>query len=226
MAPAEALVEVSAVLEIRQPPAGNRLYFWALQASFSDDSGHAHGGAHLGLQWNARHPDNCAVNWGGYAGNGCLLAGSASPLASAPQDPNTRDYRWQAGRRYRLHIGPCADRAGWWRGTVSDLQTGEASVVRDLYGDGGGDRLAAPVVWSEVFARCDDPSVQVRWSELGATTVDRRTVRPRGVEVSYEAHTAGGCDNTDVVADVDGVVQVTNTDRITGPGAIITWPPG
>lgn len=218
-------MEVSAVLEVRQPPAVDRLYFWALQASFTDRVGHAHGGAHLGLQWNGRHPDSCAANWGGYAGNGHLLEGSASALASAPQDPNTRDYHWRPGRQYRLHIGPSADRRGWWRGTITDLETGVASVVRDLYGDGGGDRLGAPVVWSEVFARCDDPAVVVRWSDMAATTADGQVLRPRGVEVSYEPHAAGGCDNTNVVGDDDGVVQVTNTDRITGHAAILALPP-
>lgn len=223
--PGPALLEVSAVLEIQQPPAVDRLYFWALQASFTDDARHAHGGAHLGLQWNARHPKSCAANWGGYAGDGLLLEGSPSPLASAPQDPNTRDYPWHAERRYRLHIGPSVDRAGWWRGTITDLESGTASVVRDLHGDGGGNRLTGPVVWSEVFARCDDPSVRVRWSDMQALTVDGEVLRPRGVEVSYEPHAAGGCDNTDVVAGGHGLVQVTNTARITGHAAIVALPP-
>lgn len=215
----EPLVEVAAVLEVVVPPTVDRLYFWALQASFVDDGGHR-GAAHLGLQWNRGHPGGRAVNWGGYAEAGGLLAGSPSPLPSAPDDPNTRDYPWQPGRRYRLRISPSPGLvAGQWQGEVTDLTTGQATVVRHLAG--GGDRLAAPVVWSEVFARCDHPSVAVRWSDLAAIGVSGRRIQPEGLAVSYEPGRAGGCDNTTVALDDHGVVQVTNTARTLPPGATI-----
>src|ERR1700710_3128770 len=60
------LVEVAATLEVLRAPTANRLYFWALQASFLSSTG-SHGAAHIGLQWNPRHPGSTAVNWGGYA---------------------------------------------------------------------------------------------------------------------------------------------------------------
>ncbi len=211
----EPLVEVAAVLEVVVPPTVDRLYFWALQASFLDGSTDC-GSAHLGLQRNRSHPDHGAANWGGYAPDGQVLDGSVSGLPSTPNDPNTRDYPWQPNRRYRLRISP-ADRG--WQGEVTDLTTGRTTVIRVL--NAGGDRLAAPVVWSEVFARCDHPSVTVRWSGLEAVARSGRRVAPAGLSVSYEPSRAGGCDNTDVAVDEVGILQVTNTRRTTPPGATL-----
>jgi len=75
------------------------------------------------------------------------------------------------------------------------------------------DRLSAPIVWSEVFARCNDPSVTVRWSGLEATSLSGDKVVPRGLTVNYEAHAGGGCDNTTVAEDSEGVLQVTKASR-------------
>ena len=136
----------------RRPRA---LYFWALQASFLD-GGRSYGAAHIGLQWNPRHPSNAAVNWGGYADTGnvhSILKGSPSPLPSTPNDPNTRDYPWRPGVPYRLRISRVAS---GWRGEITDVSTGDVQHIRDLYA--GGDRLGGFVVWAEVFAACDDPS--------------------------------------------------------------------
>ncbi len=207
---ADPLVEVAAVLEVVEPPAVDRLYFWALQVSFLHGATHR-GAAHVGLQWNRNHPGGRAVNWGGYAESGGLLAGSPSPLPSAPDDPNTRDYQWEPGRPYRLRVAAAPGPPGRWRGEVTDLRSGRAAVVRDL--EAAGDRLASPVVWSEVFARCDHPSVTVRWSDLEATTATGEKVAPRALSVSYEASAAGGCDNTTVASDEHGVLQVTNAMR-------------
>ncbi|HVM06374.1 MAG TPA: hypothetical protein VM242_14500 [Acidimicrobiales bacterium] len=217
--PVPPLVEVSAVLEVVTPPAVDRLYFWALQVAFVD-RGADRGAAHVGLQWNRRHPGGRAVNWGGYAPGGGLLRGSASPLPSAPDDPNTRDLPWEPGRPYRLRVSRSPAGAGAWRGEVADVGTGAATVVRDLYA--GGDALARPVVWSEVFARCEHPSVTVRWSGFEAVTGAGERVRPTGLAVNYQATAAGGCDNTLSVPDGDGgVLQVTGTDRRATPGGLI-----
>ncbi|MDP9387511.1 MAG: hypothetical protein M3Q48_06170 [Actinomycetota bacterium] len=212
------LVEASAVLEVLVAPAVPRLYFWALQVSFRDDAGER-GGAHLGLQWNAGHRGGTAVNWGGYDGAGRVLEGSASELPSTPHDPNTRDYAWAPGVAYRLRVSPSPGLRGWWQGEVTDLASGRTEVVRHLHG--GGDRLASPMVWSEVFARCDHPSVAVRWSGLEARTASGERVRARAVRVNYQARATGGCDNTDVEVDGAGVVQRTNAERRTLPGAVI-----
>lgn len=220
--PSAPLVEVSAVLEVVVPPAVDRLYFWALQVGFVDGAADR-GAAHVGLQWNARHPGGRAVNWGGYAPAGGLLQGTSSALPSGPDDPNTRDYAWEPGRAYRLRVSPAPGRPGGWQGEVTDLATGEATVVRHL--DAGGDRLARPVVWSEVFARCEHPSVTVRWSELEGRTAAGRRVAPRGLAVNYQATAAGGCDNTTVVVDDAGVLQVTNAERLPPPpGGVIPLP--
>lgn len=215
LAPGDPLVEVSAVLEVLVAPAVDSLYFWALQASFA--GGGDRGAAHLGLQWNANHPGGGAANWGGYAPGGGLLRGTESPLPSTPRDPNTRDYPWRPRRPYRLRISPAAALPGHWQGEVTDVVTGEATVVRSL--DAGGDHLVAPVVWSEVFARCDDPSVSVRWSGFEGRTAAGERVEPRGLAVNYQATAAGGCDNTTVAVDGQGVVQTTNAARSVAGGA-------
>ena len=127
------LVEVAATIEVLRQPATDRLYFWALQTSFISDRG-THGAAHIGLQWNPRHPGNKAVNWGGYADVAdvrSILDGTPSPLPSTPADPNTRDYPWQEGVAYRLRVS----RASMgWQGSITDTSSGVTSVIRDLAG--------------------------------------------------------------------------------------------
>lgn len=218
LAPGDELVEVAAVLEVVVPPAVDRIYFWALQAGFAG-AGAGGGGAHVGLQWNPRHPGGTAVNWGGYAPDGSVLDGTGSDLASTPHDPNTRDYPWRPGRPYRLRVSPSPGRPGHWQGEVTDVVEGRTTVIRHLAG--GGDRVVGPVVWSEVFARCDDPSVSVRWSGLEGATASGARVTPRGLSVGFQARAAGGCDNTDVRLDGAGVVQTTNVTRTVATGAVI-----
>ena len=153
-----AWVAVDAVLEVLVAPSVPALSFWALQASFQD-RGRAAGAGHLGLQWHSGHPGSTAVNWGGYGPGGGELDGSTSSLPSAMGNVNTRDYRWGAGVGYRLrisHVGVAPGGLHVWRGEVTDLARGETTVVRDLFAEGSA--LTDAIVWSEVFARCDDPS--------------------------------------------------------------------
>ena len=74
--------------------------------------------------------------------------------------------------------------------------------MRDLYVPG--DRISGVVMWSEVFARCDDPSVAVRWSDPSATTIDGDVVHPDRVSTNYQTHVDGGCANTDSSPDGAG----------------------
>jgi hypothetical protein len=190
----EPLIEVAATLEVLLPPSVKRLYFWALQVTFASGR-RLRGGGHLGLQWNARHPGGTAVNWG--------------------------------GERYRFHIGPGGDapeglRA--WRGTVTHVESGTATVVRDLYVPA--DTIVSPVVWSEVFARCEHPMVSVRWSGLAARTIAGKIVRPSHVRVNYQARERGGCDNTTVAVDELGLLQVTSVERSVPQGATLPVPDG
>lgn len=200
--------EVSVVLEIIEAPVVPELYFWALQVSFVD-GGRQVGGAHLGLQWYSLHPGGTAVNWGGYRDGAGELDGQPSWLPSATANPNTRDFAWLPHRPYRLRIHGDGD--GWWTGEVTDVTTDETTVVRRLHA--GGTALASPIVWSEVFARCDDPSTAVRWSAFEP--------RPDALRVTYQSHANGGCANTSVVGDGDAVLQVTNADRQIPDGARI-----
>ncbi|MEM9038028.1 MAG: hypothetical protein AAGD18_25795 [Actinomycetota bacterium] len=210
---------VRVVLEVIEPPRVDRLYFWALQASFVD-RGRRFGGAHLGLQHHPSHPGRCAVNWGGYASAGGQLDGSASALPSARNNRNTRDFLWEPGRRYRLEIGAGSE-PGAWAGSVTDLGTDERTVVRELYP--GGVALATPMTWSEVFARCEHPGAAVRWSSPEVLVADRWQEVP-AASVSYQRRGDGGCDNTDVTVDDIGIVQRTAVERRTRPGTELRWP--
>jgi hypothetical protein len=205
--------EVAVTLEIVEPPSVDRLYFWALQASFLGGPGQ-HGGAHLGLQWNPRYPDHKAVNWGGYDTAGAILSGSASPLPSTPGDPNTRDFPWLPGRPYRLRIHRSPE-AGW-RGEVADVETGVATVVRDLHA--GGDHLARLMVWTELFCNCSDPRSVAAWSEPVALGLDGEPFSPRALRVNYEQR---GCPNTNSYSYGKRVFQATASERATAQGSLL-----
>ncbi|UDY37799.1 hypothetical protein [Dermatobacter hominis] len=219
---AAPLRQVAVTLEVVAPPEVDRLYFWALQADFADPSGRPAGGAHLGLQWHPQHPGSTAVNWGGYDATGRELDGSGSDLPSALRNVNTRDMAWSPGRPYRLVIARHDDGAGTvWRGSVTGPD-GAVTVVRDLYP--AADRIVGVVMWSEVFARCDHPSVGVRWSDPSAVTLEGDPVAPGRLSVNYQSHAQGGCANTDSRVDGAGVVQWTNAPRTTPQGAVLAVP--
>jgi hypothetical protein len=221
------LRSVSATLEVLQPPAVHRVYLWALQVSFVTERRLA-GAAHLGLLWNPRHPDSAGVNWAGYGpadAASTLLRGHEAPRPGSRGDPNTRDFPWEPGRRYRLAVARAPVREGRpaaWRGTVTDLESGAATVVRDLESEG--DHLASPMVWSEAFARCEHPSVSVRWSDFRAIDADGEIADPHRARVNYQARTDGGCDNTTVIVDELGLLQVTAVQRQIPQGAILRVP--
>jgi hypothetical protein len=199
----ENLVEVSVSLIVPALPSVRRLYFWALQVSFSDGSG-----AHLGLQWGADPPRRLRhVNWGGYGASGAELSGGVSNLPSSFENQNTRDFDWEPRRPYRLRISRAKE---GWAGSVDD------TLVRHL--DAPGQILRDPMVWSEVFADCDDPSVSVRWSGLDVVTESGRHLPVSSVVARYQSHQQGGCDNTSSCSDGDAFVQTTNTVRTTPPG--------
>lgn len=218
--PPGQITEIAATLTVVRPPAIDRLYFFAIQAGFRL-AGSDRGGAHLGLQWNPRFPDRLAVNWGGYDADGSILAGTASPLPSGPGDPNTRDFAWRPGRPYRLRIGPAvAEAASWlWPGSVADLERGETVVVRSLITTG--DELTRPVAWTEAFAACDDPSVEIHWSDLTITTTEQTYAVPR-CSTAYQAYEQGGCTNTDSTTVGDAFAQSTAVERTTPAGTVLS----
>ncbi len=206
--------EVAVTLEVLEPPSVDRLYFWALQASFLGSAGPL-GAAHLGLQWNPRYPDHKAVNWGGYDVQGTVLPGSGSSLPSTPRDPNTRDYPWLPNRKYGLRIGPSPAGDGW-RGEVTDTETDEVTVVRDLHV--GGDHLGRVIVWSELFCECSDPRSVVGWSGPVAIGIRGELLTPKLFRVNYQK---GSCPNTNVYSESGRVCQATASKRSTEQGSLI-----
>lgn len=225
--PQTPLIEVSATLEVLQPPSVARLYFFALQVSFASERS-LRGGAHLGLQWNPRFPGSTAANWGGYAPadlGGGLLTGAPSPLPSSRNDPNTRDFPWKEGHRYRLRVAPSPEAPPdihAWRGTITDLESGMETIVRDLHTRGA--YLTSPMVWTEAFARCEHPPVAVRWSDLRTVNETGSEARPARVRVNYQSRADGGCDNTTVIVDELGFVQTTASQRQIPQGAVVIVP--
>lgn len=226
------LVEVSAVLEVIELPRDEAVYFWALQVDLADDRG-VWGGAHTGLQWNRRYPRSRAVSWGGYrsqALGGQVLTGTLSSLPGFPDDPHTLSYPWEPGRVYRLRVYRSPETAGAWRAEVTDLRSGVSAVIRDLLPEPGrgmtGSHLLRPIVWSEVFADCEAPSVTVRWSELTAVGEDGSATAAEAVRVNYQPAQEGGCPNTTVLLDKSGgLLQVTNVSRVVAQDARLSLTP-
>jgi hypothetical protein len=211
---------VSATLEVVTEPSAAYLYFWALQASFTDASGTAFGAAHTGLQWNPRHPGGRAVNWGGYgrtADVSSVLDGTHSTLPGIPGDENTRNFSWTPGVGYQFTISR-VERG--WRSTVVDTSTGERTVIRELFA--GGDRLNGFVVWMEIFAPCDAPTTLVRWSDL-AVADEARGARHqvRSLRTSFP-DVRGACTNNDSRVDNSGWLQLTNDRRTTRTANTLT----
>ena len=205
-----ALAGAAVTLLVSDTPVVPRLYFWALQVSFPSGAG-----AHLGLQWGAdpgrrmRH-----INWGGYGPDGRELSGSQSALPSSFDNPNTRDYEWEAGRPYRLRISK--DGEGW-AGWVGD------TLVRRL--DVPDETLVNPMVWSEVFADCDHPSVTVRWSDPMVVTRSGQQIPVRASITHYQSRQEGGCDNTLSTVDGETLIQMTSTRRHSPAGTRLVLGP-
>jgi hypothetical protein len=204
------VIGASVVFELTEEPAVDKLYFWALQASFLDDDGTDLGAAHTGLQWNPRHPGGRAANWGGYPSEHNNwkrnFKGSRNRLPGFDGDPNTRHYNWQSHRPYRLTIERAPEQSGsffaellqprptGWRATVTDINSGQIQVLRDLYA--GGTHLAHLCVWTEWFCSCDDPTTACTWTEFRVMTDDGsgNSTEHEPTEV-FVNHPAENCSN-------------------------------
>jgi hypothetical protein len=76
-------------------------------------------------------------------------------------------------------------------------------------------------VWAEVFAACTDPEVAVRWSGFEARAADGEVRRPMSVRLTMPG---GGCTNTNVVIDHEGLIQINGTTRTVRDGAVLPVP--
>lgn len=219
---AGAATEYSATLEVLSTPTEARIAFWALGCSFVNISPTVSGvgGAHTGLQWMPLHPNSRAINWGGYlTATGAELPGTLSSLPSAPNNPNTRDFNWIAGRKYRFRVFSPA--ANTWRATVTDLATSTTTTIRDLTCNAT--HLGNPVVWTEAFTDCGTTSYHCRWTDLTAV-INAVPVDATSVYLSYQSVEDGGCSNTNSFSDGTGIVQRVNTARTNPEGTILTVP--
>ena len=175
------IVAASARLIVEAAPPVDELYFWALQASFTDGSGRRArrrppGPAVARRRTRAPAPPTGAATRPAAA----ILPGSESALPSAHRQ---RQHPRPGGSR----ACPTAldDRAGAPAAGLGRARSTAPSCARLA---AGGDRLDGLMVWSEVFARCDDPPVAVRWSGFAATVADRRgPLARRPCAVNYQA---------------------------------------
>ena len=106
--------------------------------------------------------------------------------------------------RFAIHRG-----AVGWAATVTDLVTGSAVTIRELFA--AGDRLGGFVMWSELFCSGSDPMTVVRWSQPEVVTGSGRRSGPTGLQVTFP----GGDEwrRLDVVVDDVGVRQITDSPR-------------
>ena len=168
--PTQPLLECSAVLEVVVPPSVPRLYFWALQASFSD-----------GTPTPRRCPPRIAVEHQVPAvgrrptgadtpRTGRCCRGPSPRCPSTRKDPNTRDYPWIAGHRYRLQDRPQRRdqrRHGRLAGNDHPHRVGRR-------GQGARSPHQGASTWSGRWCgrRCSPgasiPTTVVRWSDLRA----------------------------------------------------------
>jgi hypothetical protein len=209
--PPVPLSEVRATITITEAPRTPHLYFWALQASFADSSDRGLGAGHLGLQHHPDYDRGGALNWGGYHDGGGELSGSTSLLGSAVGNPNTSNFVWVPGRAYRYRIHRSPERG--WRGSITDLGSGEETMARDLWIEA--DHLSHPMVWSEVFAPCDAPAVEVVWTDLHGLDRENRRIDPVDFVTNYQRVADGGCSNTSIHVDGTALIQRTSTARTT-----------
>ena len=199
-------MEARVTVEVRTPPVVDRLYFWALQVSFEDHGRHL-GAGHTGLQWHPGAPGG-AVNWGGYDHGGGELPGTRSDLP-AVDSANTRRWSWSARVPYQLRVWSPAD--GAWRAEVTNPLDGSTPVIRDLLVPAT--ELTQPVVWAEVFARCNDPPTEARWSDLLLIDSAGMDHAVSAASVTYQPVSSGGCSNTEAVVDGSAFVQRTGSAK-------------
>ena len=144
-----------------------------------------------------------------------VIRATTTAVTAVDGNANTRLFAWEPGVAHRLRVHRSPTGYGW-RASVDEV------VVRDLFA--GGEHVTGLMVWSEVFAACDDPSVVVRWSRFAAVDEAGTAVVPSAVAVTYQAFGDGGCTNTDVSADDVGVRQVTGVPRRAPHGTVFQLP--
>jgi hypothetical protein len=127
--------------------------------------------------------------------------------------PHTRHFAWSPERPYRFRVW--SPTPGTWRSEVTDVSTGTSTAVRDLIVPAT--ELTSPVVWAEVFARCDDSPTEARWSQLQATDAAGTVITATAVRPTYQRHAEGGCANTVSYSEGGYFVQATGQRQARPP---------
>jgi len=214
---------------------GQTTYFWAHQWSFvRGDVGY------FGLQAHDLRDDGSVGKlavfsiWAavGCADNPTCHAGTEG----APFWTCRLAYEWVAGREYRLRVA--SREPGWWRATVSDLDTGAEALVGSIrvparWGGVGGPGSSS--TWTEFYganvpgglASCDlVPYSKVRF---GVPAMDGGAVAPRG---HHNRLGPGECANSAVADEPAGVVHEMGIPGLAVPAAGVArarrrwWPRG
>jgi hypothetical protein len=68
-------------------------------------------------------------------------------------------------------------------------------------------------VWAEVFALCDDPPTEARWSDLLVVDTAGIEHAVTVASVTYQPESSGGCSNTEAVVDRRAFVQRTGSAK-------------
>ncbi|MEN8041863.1 MAG: hypothetical protein ABFR95_10210 [Actinomycetota bacterium] len=215
----ERVVEASVTLEVARRPELDRLVSFAIQGAFVRPSG---GSCHLGLQHDPRFPDRSAINWEGYDAGGSALTASESALPSVIEETATRDYAWRQAVPYKLTIERGDERANEtypWFGAVTNLQSGERVVVRELVN--ASRYMRAPVMYIESYAPCDGPGFEARWTNATSVNLGGVVRAVRSMSVDYQPHAAGGCTNTNTAVEGDAFVQRAGQMRVTKSGTTL-----
>jgi len=213
------IVEVAVTLTVARRPDIDRLVTFAIQCAFVKPDG---GSCHLGLQHHPRFPDRSAVNWDGYDAKGDPLDATRPTLSSATNQDATLDFAWAQGVPYQFTIqrGEEHDDGIFrWKGLVTNLDSGEREVIREL--TNASPHMRAPVMYVESHASCDGPGFEARWSNATAVLLDGRVRSVRSMKVDYQPKAAGGCTNTNSVVEGSDFVQRAGQMRTTKPGRTI-----
>lgn len=211
--------EYSLTQTLHSAPTTPDLVFFGHQVNFYTPSGALQGGSHFGFQSYPAWGPKEVINWGGYddiAGGGATNNGNTLYTTTPMTGPSFL-FPWIVGRPYEFRVArsPVQDQPSpyiSWRLTVTDLVTGIAYPIRDMYVQYG-DHMRVPGFWTEDF--------RVGTSSDYEMAVKNIRWDGRPVEVGIADYGTGTYSNTEVNNDaVKGFRILGGVTRVTAQGTI------